>query len=176
MLRRPVNSWCGDRTNKPDGSHCPRGLQDSTHVPVKQAFLSPLYLPQLPAQAWRAGCVDRPDGTHCPPGLPICWCKNKVNCRLPPQPTHVPSPPISFTLSSPGPTIPWRAGRVDKPDGSHCPPDGRLPDAAQGASHIRDVFGRMVRDAEWIGRVRGCVSYLMLPRAPPTVATCLVAW
>jgi len=42
-----------------------------------------------------------------------------------------------------GPVIPWRPGRVDKPDGTHCPPDGRLPDAAQGAAHIRDIFYRM---------------------------------
>uniref|UniRef100_A0A7S0QWH3 Cytochrome c peroxidase, mitochondrial n=1 Tax=Chlamydomonas leiostraca TaxID=1034604 RepID=A0A7S0QWH3_9CHLO len=42
-----------------------------------------------------------------------------------------------------GPQVTWRPGRVDKPDGTHCPPDGRLPDAKQGAAHIRDVFGRM---------------------------------
>eukprot|EP01108_Squamamoeba_japonica_P002039 TRINITY_DN193_c0_g1_i4.p2 TRINITY_DN193_c0_g1~~TRINITY_DN193_c0_g1_i4.p2 ORF type:complete len:350 (-),score=203.64 TRINITY_DN193_c0_g1_i4:60-1109(-) len=42
-----------------------------------------------------------------------------------------------------GPRIPFRFGRVDKPDGSHCTPDGRLPDAAQGASHMRDIFYRM---------------------------------
>lgn len=38
-----------------------------------------------------------------------------------------------------GPHIPWRPGRVDKPDGTHCPPDGRLPDAKQvGVSLKRD--------------------------------------
>ncbi len=42
-----------------------------------------------------------------------------------------------------GPHIPWRPGRSDKPDGSYCPPDGRLPDASLGAAHVRDVFGRM---------------------------------
>lgn len=42
-----------------------------------------------------------------------------------------------------GPEIPWRPGRSDKPDGSHCTPDGRLPDASQGAKHIRDIFYRM---------------------------------
>ena len=42
-----------------------------------------------------------------------------------------------------GPKVPWRAGRVDQPNGSHCTPDGRLPDAAQGAEHLRDIFGRM---------------------------------
>uniref|UniRef100_A0A7R9VR88 Cytochrome c peroxidase, mitochondrial n=2 Tax=Chlamydomonas euryale TaxID=1486919 RepID=A0A7R9VR88_9CHLO len=42
-----------------------------------------------------------------------------------------------------GPVIPWRPGRIDKPDSSHCTPDGRLPSADKGAPHIRDVFGRM---------------------------------
>lgn len=41
-----------------------------------------------------------------------------------------------------GPAIPWRAGRVDGVE-AHQTPDGRLPDAAQGSSHIRDIFGRM---------------------------------
>ena len=34
-------------------------------------------------------------------------------------------------------------GRVDKISESECPPQGRLPDAAQGPKHIRDVFYRM---------------------------------
>jgi len=47
-----------------------------------------------------------------------------------------------------GPVIGWRAGRVDKTDGSECPPDGRLPDADKGhpkitAQHVRDIFYRM---------------------------------
>jgi len=47
-----------------------------------------------------------------------------------------------------GPVVGWRAGRSDKDDGSHCPPDGRLPDADKGhpnitAQHVRDVFYRM---------------------------------
>lgn len=42
-----------------------------------------------------------------------------------------------------GPHIPWRSGRADKDNGTYCPPDGRLPDASQGAAHIRTVFGRM---------------------------------
>jgi catalase (peroxidase I) len=39
--------------------------------------------------------------------------------------------------------IPFRPGRVDKADGKSCTPDGRLPDAAQGAQHLRDIFYRM---------------------------------
>ncbi|ORX91521.1 heme peroxidase [Basidiobolus meristosporus CBS 931.73] len=42
-----------------------------------------------------------------------------------------------------GPTIPWRPGRTDKPSANDCTPDGRLPDASQGASHVRDIFYRM---------------------------------
>jgi len=42
-----------------------------------------------------------------------------------------------------GPRIPVALGRIDHPDGSKCPQHGRLPDATQGAQHIRDVFYRM---------------------------------
>jgi len=39
-----------------------------------------------------------------------------------------------------GPQINWRPGRSDAKDESSCPPDGSLPDASQGPSHVRDVF------------------------------------
>lgn len=42
-----------------------------------------------------------------------------------------------------GPKISWRSGRSDKPDSSHCTPDGRLPDAGLGSDHLREVFYRM---------------------------------
>lgn len=48
-----------------------------------------------------------------------------------------------------GPKIPWRPGRIDGFE-SHVPPDGRLPDASQGASHIRDIFYRMGFDDQEI--------------------------
>ncbi|ANB13229.1 Ccp1p [Sugiyamaella lignohabitans] len=41
-----------------------------------------------------------------------------------------------------GPTIPWRAGRVDQAE-SATAPDGRLPDASQESDHIRTIFYRM---------------------------------
>ena len=41
-----------------------------------------------------------------------------------------------------GPIIPWRPGRQDR-DAAACTPDGRLPDAAQGSNHLRDIFYRM---------------------------------
>eukprot|EP00544_Gedaniella_sp_CCMP2646_P000648 CAMPEP_0202510182 /NCGR_PEP_ID=MMETSP1361-20130828/53161_1 /ASSEMBLY_ACC=CAM_ASM_000849 /TAXON_ID=210615 /ORGANISM="Staurosira complex sp., Strain CCMP2646" /LENGTH=400 /DNA_ID=CAMNT_0049144435 /DNA_START=34 /DNA_END=1236 /DNA_ORIENTATION=+ len=42
-----------------------------------------------------------------------------------------------------GPKVPVGLGRVDQTDGTKCPPNGRLPDASQGAQHLRDVFYRM---------------------------------
>lgn len=42
-----------------------------------------------------------------------------------------------------GPPIKVKMGRSDAADGKACPPNGLLPDAAQGAAHIRDVFYRM---------------------------------
>ena len=42
-----------------------------------------------------------------------------------------------------GPAVAHGFGRIDRPDGSLCPAHGRLPDATQGAQHLRDVFYRM---------------------------------
>ena len=42
-----------------------------------------------------------------------------------------------------GPDVPFMYGRSDASDSSECPPNGRLPDASQGAGHLRDVFYRM---------------------------------
>ncbi len=42
-----------------------------------------------------------------------------------------------------GPMPPFKFGRTDDPDGKNCPPNGRLPDAALGADHLREVFNRM---------------------------------
>ncbi|POG68728.1 heme peroxidase [Rhizophagus irregularis DAOM 181602=DAOM 197198] len=42
-----------------------------------------------------------------------------------------------------GPTIPWIPGRKDADAATACSPDGRLPDATKGPSHIRDIFYRM---------------------------------
>ncbi|XP_019465403.1 PREDICTED: L-ascorbate peroxidase, cytosolic-like [Lupinus angustifolius] len=38
-----------------------------------------------------------------------------------------------------GPEVPFHLGREDKPE---PPPEGRLPDAAKGSDHLRDVFGK----------------------------------
>ena len=37
-----------------------------------------------------------------------------------------------------GPAVPHKLGRSDDKDGARCPPNGLLPDAAQGAQHLRD--------------------------------------
>ncbi|KAJ1939412.1 heme peroxidase, partial [Linderina pennispora] len=44
-----------------------------------------------------------------------------------------------------GPVVPWRPGRPDAVTATAvaATPDGRLPDAAQGADHVRDIFYRM---------------------------------
>ncbi|KDQ55746.1 hypothetical protein JAAARDRAFT_37172 [Jaapia argillacea MUCL 33604] len=41
-----------------------------------------------------------------------------------------------------GPKIPWRPGRIDG-FATEATPDGRLPDASQGADHLRSIFYRM---------------------------------
>lgn len=42
-----------------------------------------------------------------------------------------------------GPDVKWLPGRTDYVDDSKLPPRGRLPDAAQGADHLRHIFYRM---------------------------------
>jgi len=54
-----------------------------------------------------------------------------------------------------GPKIPFVACRADHTDGSQCPPNGRLPDASQGAQHLRDVFYRMGFDDKEIVALSG---------------------
>jgi cytochrome c peroxidase len=48
-----------------------------------------------------------------------------------------------LTTAMDGPAIPWRDGRSDKDPRKvavrDIPPNGRLPDASQGSSHLRDV-------------------------------------
>jgi len=58
-----------------------------------------------------------------------------------------------------GPHIPWRAGRSDKPDKSHCTPDGRLPDATKGADHLREIFYRMGFDDQGIVALSGAHTF-----------------
>nr|POE75745.1 cytochrome c peroxidase, mitochondrial [Quercus suber] len=53
-----------------------------------------------------------------------------------------------------GPDIPWRPGRTDR-DVSFCTPDGRLPDGAKGADHLRAIFQRMGFDDREIVALSG---------------------
>merc|ERR1719187_1161321 len=55
-----------------------------------------------------------------------------------------------------GPTIEFKGGRSDAADGTACPAVGRLPDAALGADHVRQVFNRMgFNDQEIVALVGG---------------------
>lgn len=55
-----------------------------------------------------------------------------------------------------GPELPFTLGRTDKPDGSHCPPDGRLPDADKYEDHVREIFYRQgFNDQEIVALVGG---------------------
>ena len=54
-----------------------------------------------------------------------------------------------------GPRIAVRLGRTDAADASKCPANGRLPDASQGAQHLRDVFYRMGFDDRAIVSLSG---------------------
>lgn len=56
-----------------------------------------------------------------------------------------------------GPIIPFRPGRQDR-DSSFCPPDGRLPDASEGAQHLRNIFYRMGFDDQEIVALSGAHS------------------
>jgi cytochrome c peroxidase len=53
-----------------------------------------------------------------------------------------------------GPTVPWRPGRQDG-DSTACTPDGRLPNAAKGPPHLRNIFYRMGFDDREIVALSG---------------------
>jgi len=57
-----------------------------------------------------------------------------------------------------GPQVPWKAGRADFAEGEGVTPDGRLPDAAQGGEHLRDIFYRMGFDDREIVALSGAHS------------------
>lgn len=54
-----------------------------------------------------------------------------------------------------GPEIEHSFGRSDAASDDACPPNGRLPDATQGAKHLRDVFYRMGFDDREIVALSG---------------------
>ena len=58
-----------------------------------------------------------------------------------------------------GPDVEFKFGRKDDKDGRNCPMNGRLPDAALGAEHLREVFYRMGFDDKEIVALSGAVRY-----------------
>lgn len=60
-----------------------------------------------------------------------------------------------------GPTIPWKEGRADFVEGDGVTPDGRLPDAAQGSEHLRQVFDAYGFDDKGIVALSGahCMGF-----------------
>lgn len=58
-----------------------------------------------------------------------------------------------------GPKVPWTPGRTDAANGDNIVPDGRLPDAAQGADHLRWVFYKMGMDDKEIVALSGAHTF-----------------
>jgi len=54
-----------------------------------------------------------------------------------------------------GPKVPHHFGRADAANGTTCPVNGLLPDASQGAAHLREIFGRMGFDDREIVALSG---------------------
>jgi cytochrome c peroxidase len=121
------------------------------------------YGPVIVRLAWHAsGTYDKVTGSGGSDGATMRFCPEKhhgANAGLQVardllEPIKAKYPAISYadlwTLAgvvaieeAAGPVVPWRPGRSDRPDGSYCPPDGRLPDATKGPDHIRAIFYRM---------------------------------
>jgi len=58
-----------------------------------------------------------------------------------------------------GPEVPWSPGRSDAAGREACPPDGRLPDASQGAEHLREIFWRMGMNDQEIVALNGAHTF-----------------
>ena len=66
-----------------------------------------------------------------------------------------------FCVFHAGPQINWKPGRSDQIDDKACPEDGRLPDGAKGAPHVRDIFYRMgFNDQEIVALSGACWPHL----------------
>jgi len=126
---------------------------------AKDANYGPLFV----RLAWHAsGTYDKASGTGGSNGATMRFppeCKHGANnglnlARDALEPVKTANPDISYadlwTFAGAaaieymgGPHIPWTEGRSDKPDGTSCPAEGRLPDASKNAAHIRQIFYRM---------------------------------
>ncbi|ERT01891.1 cytochrome c peroxidase [Sporothrix schenckii 1099-18] len=120
------------------------------------------YGPVLVRLAWHAsGTYDKETGTGGSNGATMRFAPESnhganaglINARNFLEPVKAKFPWISYSdlwilggvcsiQEMLGPKIPFRAGRRDR-DVNSCTPDGRLPDAAQGADHVRNIFYRM---------------------------------
>lgn len=120
------------------------------------------YGPVLVRLAWHAsGTYDKESGTGGSNGATMRFAPESkhganaglINARDFLEPVKAKFPWISYSdlwilggvcsiQEMMGPKIPYRAGRADR-DLNSCTPDGRLPDAAQGADHVRNIFYRM---------------------------------
>jgi len=121
------------------------------------------YGPLFIRLAWHcAGTYDKKSNGHGSRGATMRFepeCKHGANAGLHIarnllEPIKKANPAISYadlyTLAGivafeemGGGKVKWWSGRKDEQDGKACPPDGRLPDASKGATHIREVFERM---------------------------------
>ena len=61
-----------------------------------------------------------------------------------------------------GPKIPWRPGRIDG-FAAQATPDGRLPDATQGADHLRNIFYRMGYVATYKSLIKLTLFFFLYP-------------
>lgn len=120
------------------------------------------YGPVLVRLAWHAsGTYDKATGTGGSNGATMRFAPESnhganaglINARNFLEPIKAKFPWISYSdlwimggvcaiQEMQGPKIPYRPGRADR-DFNSCTPDGRLPDAAQGADHVRNIFYRM---------------------------------
>ena len=59
-----------------------------------------------------------------------------------------------------GPKIPWRPGRIDG-FAKDATPDGRLPDASQGADHVRavSILDKITRFVELTYKTRFSIAW-----------------
>jgi cytochrome c peroxidase len=69
--------------------------------------------------------------------------------------THSLTHSLTHATKTGGPTIQWRAGRVDSAAPDASVEEGRLPDAQQKSRHLRDVFYRMGLDDQTIVALSG---------------------
>ncbi|KAJ1548669.1 heme peroxidase, partial [Cladochytrium tenue] len=154
------------------GSSSPAALKPLDYQEVYNAVAASLddvdyddgsYGPVLVRLAWHAsGTYDKATGTGGSNGATMRFAPESAHganaglekARAFLEPIKAKFPKISYadlwTLAGVcaiqemgGPVVPWRPGRADAESAAACTPDGRLPDAAQGQDHVRDIFYRM---------------------------------